>query len=70
MASMAEQICGVNAFLTQQGGPITIVAGQLEHLKILPLQQVDFWLHGMQQLGVVHQQLSRRLSACQWIIIM
>ena len=40
MARMAEQICAANNLLKQQGGPVAIVAGQLEQLQDLPVQQV------------------------------
>ena len=46
MAGFAEQICLTNGLSQQQGGPITIVAGQVEQLEELPVQQVPIALQG------------------------
>ena len=40
MAGMAERICSANQLSSKQGGPIAIVAGQVEQLQKLPVQQV------------------------------
>lgn len=43
MARMADKICGANRLRADQGGPITIVAGQVERLQQLPVRQVAAW---------------------------